>query len=85
MMTRLWPDGQPVTVSCDAQGAPQSFTWQGQRHPVSVLLQQWRVDLGWWRDRRWRAYYKLHTDTGLLVVVYQDLLSGSWFLQRLYD
>jgi hypothetical protein len=84
-MTRLWPDGQPVTVSCDEQGAPQSFSWQGQRHPVSALLQQWRVDLGWWRDRRWRAYYKLHTHTGLLVVLYQDLLTQSWFLQRLYD
>jgi hypothetical protein len=27
----------------------------------------------------------LSTDTGLLVIIYQDLLSGEWYLQRLYD
>jgi hypothetical protein len=84
-MTRLWPAGQTIAVVCDAQGVPQVFVWGGQRHPVSGVLQQWRVDVGWWRSRRWRAYYKLHTVTGLLVVVYEDLETGSWFLQRLYD
>ncbi len=41
--------------------------------------------MDWWRVRIWREYFKLTTGTGLLVVIYRDLLSGAWYLQRLYD
>ena len=84
-MTRLWPEGQEIDVVQNKQGIPTTFTWQGQRHDVAELTQQWRVDVGWWRDRAWRAYYKLSTHTGMLVVVYRELPEGGWYLQRLYD
>jgi glycosyltransferase involved in cell wall biosynthesis len=32
-----------------------------------------------------RDYYKLVTHTGLLVVIFQDLVTGDWYLERLYD
>jgi hypothetical protein len=88
-MTRLWPDGQPLegveTASTGGGEPPLRFTWQGQEHRVTEVTQSWRVDLDWWRERIWRAYFRLGTNTGLLVVIYQDLLSGKWYLQRLYD
>ena len=96
-MTRLWPDGQPIIVkSTDQSGAesnldqtlgvyPRQFTWQGNRHRVTEITKTWRVDVDWWRDRVWRAYFKLRTDSGLLVVIFQDLLTGEWYLQRLFD
>ena len=85
-MTRLWSRGQQIDVVQDEQGIPTAFTWQGQRHGVVELTQQWHVDVGWWRDHAWRAYYKLSTNTGMLVVVYQELSDGGgWYLQRLYD
>jgi hypothetical protein len=84
-MTRLWSAGQPISVSHDAHGRPQRLYWQGRVHRVETITRQWRVDVSWWRERIWRAYFKLSTDTGLLVEVYQDLLSGAWYLQRLYD
>ncbi|MCA9873162.1 MAG: hypothetical protein KC441_05890 [Anaerolineales bacterium] len=91
-MTRFWPEGLPILVAADAQERPYRFTWQGRSHQVVYIAQQWRVDTGWWRSggdngdgRVWRAYYKLTTDTGLLLILFQDLSSGEWFLQRLYD
>ena len=84
-MTRLWPEGIPIAVVCNGQGRPDRFTWRGRAHAVTLVALAWRVDLEWWRARTWRAYYKLATDTGLLVVVYRDLVSGDWYLQRLYD
>jgi hypothetical protein len=39
-------------------------------------LDRWRV---------WREYFRLATRTGLLVVVYHDLLEDRWYLQRVYD
>ena len=95
-MTRLWSVGIPLSVTAvpsaggEDEGVtddqrPASFTWQGQTHQVDRITRAWRVDIDWWRGRVWRAYFKLSTDTGLLVVIFQDLLSGEWYLQRLYD
>lgn len=95
-MTRLWPAGILINVtgsrsiSASSEGnngdvEPASFSWQGQIHQVAEITRKWRVDIDWWRGRIWRAYFKLRTDTGLLVIIYQDLLNDEWYLQRLYD
>ena len=88
-MTRLWSAGYPIVVETRTDSGsgqiPSQFTWQGQPHVVTEISKIWRVDVDWWRVRIWRAYFKISTDTGLLVVVYQDLISEEWFLQRLYD
>jgi hypothetical protein len=43
------------------------------------------VDQSWWRRRVCREYFLLRTESGLLVIVYRDVLRGEWYLQRLYD
>lgn len=84
-MTYLWPSGQPIRVKADSVGMPLRFRWQGRSHVVEGVARRWRVDAEWWRGRIWREYFKLYTHSGLLVIIFQDLLSGEWFLQRLYD
>ena len=84
-MTRLWPQGIAVTVFTTQTGTPQLFLWAERSHQVVEISRQWPVH--WLEDEEpvWRIYYKLRTDTGLLVVIYQDVPTGQWFLQRLYD
>ncbi|MCB0163880.1 MAG: hypothetical protein KDI79_06635 [Anaerolineae bacterium] len=84
-MTRLWSAGEPIDVQSDNLLTPQTFTWQRHHHQVQHVAKRWRVDQDWWRGRIWREYFKLTTQTGLLVIIYRDLLTGEWFLQRLYD
>jgi len=84
-MTRLWEVSELIEVEVDATGAPLRFKWREQFHPVERIGKRWRVDLGWWHVHIWREHYKLATETGLLVIVYRDLLTGQWYLQRLYD
>lgn len=91
-MTHLWVPGEPIQVTLKAhpenefsQLEPDEITWRNQTHGVDQITRVWRVDLDWWRERVWRTYYKLSTDTGLLIIIYIDLLSKEWFLQRLYD
>lgn len=84
-MTHLWTQGEPISVQSDALATPQSFSWQGRTHRVQEITKRWRVDQDWWRRRVWREYFKLATQTGLLVIIYRDLLTGQWYLQRLYD
>ncbi len=83
-MTRLWVSG--VAIQARTRGdEPVELVWNGQRHPVEGILNRWRVDVGWWRLRIWRDYYKLVTTTGLLLVIYHDGIGGGWWLQRVYD
>ncbi|NLF66182.1 MAG: hypothetical protein GX579_16450 [Chloroflexi bacterium] len=84
-MTRLWPQGTPITVACDDAGEPQRFVWQGERHSVAAVVGRWRLDMEWWVAPVRRDYYKLSTEGGLLVEIYHDLAGGQWYLQRLYD
>jgi hypothetical protein len=84
-MTRVWLTGAPITAECDATGSPLRFTWTGRTHTVQQIANQWRVDVNWWQLRLWRDYFKLTTDTGLLVIVYHDLVEDAWYVQRLYD
>ena len=84
-MTYLWPKGSPITVVFDGMYAPQRFTWQGRTHQVKQITKRWRVDQDLWQHRVWREYFKLLTSSGLLVIIYRDLLTGQWYLQRLYD
>lgn len=84
-MTRFWPDGLAIEVDAANGAPPGHFIWEGRRHQVTYIARRWRVDVGWWRNRIWRAYYKLSTDTGLLIILFQDLTTGDWYLQRLYD
>ncbi len=84
-MTYLWPQGTPLTVRFEADWTPRQFIWQDRAHPVQAVINRWRVDQAWWGRRIWREYFKLTTRTGLLVIIYRDLLTGQWYLQRLYD
>ena len=84
-MTHFWPEGQPIVVEADTLWTPLHLTWDGERHPVQVILDRWRVDEDWWRGRVWREYFRLITRTGLLVEVFLDLTTGDWYVQRAFD
>lgn len=85
-MTWFWAEGLVVTVETTGQGTlPVVFVWGAARHPVAGIIRRWRVDTGWWEDRVWRDYFRLYTETGLLVVLFHDLTTGTWALERLYD
>lgn len=87
MMTRLWPDGHPITVALNRGGEPATFTWQGRTHSIRCIRQRWQVDSEWWQPsgRVWRDYVAVTTGDGLLCVLFHDRLAGEWFLEKVYD
>lgn len=84
-MTHFWADGRALSVACDETGRPSALTWEGIRYRVLRVADRWRVDDEWWAERVWREYYWLTTEFGMLVLVYRDLLTGDWYLQRMYN
>lgn len=85
-MTRLWPEGEPVEVWGEGE-APNGFKWRGETHRVLEVCNRWRIHTHWWEPGKtiWREYLKVATANGLLCLIYRDLLSGGWFLARVYD
>lgn len=85
-MTRLWPEGAPIAVQA-IDGQPVSFRWEGRRHAVRGVVDRWAIHDEWWREGQevWRRYYQVQTADGLLCVLYQDAVAGTWYLERVYD
>jgi hypothetical protein len=85
-MTRLWPEGEPV-AAWGGKGTPEGFAWQGVSHHILDVCNRWRIHTRWWEpgEAIWREYLKVITDTGLLCLLYRDLLLDGWFLARVYD
>jgi len=85
-VTRLWPEGEAVETWGE-EGAPDGFFWQGRRHHIKDTHNCWRVHTRWWEPEEavWREYLKVTTGTGLLCLLYRDLIAGGWFLARVYD
>lgn len=84
-VTRLWPEGASIDVTAGADERPLRFAWQGRTHEVDAITREWRVSTDWWRGPAWRAYFKLTTTSGMLVILYRDLGNDQWYLQRIFD
>jgi hypothetical protein len=69
-------------VEADDQERPIAVWLSGRRHIVEAVLERWRIDDEWWRERPVsRVYYSLLLEDGRTVTVYRDLISGRWSKQ----
>jgi len=74
---------RPLRVEAGADGQPVAVWLSGQRCAVEAVLETWRIDDEWWRERPVsRLYFGLALEDGRTVTVYGDLLaSGRWAQQ----
>jgi cell wall assembly regulator SMI1 len=80
---------QPVTVEVDASGAPAAVKKQLRRSDgqeataavVETILEMWRIDDEWWRQLISRRYFAVILEGGARVVLFEDLVTGEWFMQ----
>jgi hypothetical protein len=68
---------QPATVECDDQHRP--VTLDGVS--IEIILESWRIDDEWWRQPIARCYHAVLLDGGKRVVLFEDIITGSWFAQ----
>jgi hypothetical protein len=61
---------------------PIAIYLSGQRLAVEAVLETWRIDDEWWRERPVsRLYFSLLLEDGRVVTVYRNLVSGRWWEQ----
>ena len=82
-----------VSVELNADGVPTKV-WRskdnggghgGQEETAAVvetILEMWRIDDEWWRQTISRLYFEAMLEGGKRVILFQDLNSGSWFMQQ---
>lgn len=77
---------EPVAIDVPettVAGEPLTVVRRGSTHSVSTIIEQWRLDDGWWRTGPIsRHYYRLQLDDGRLVTVFFDRERRSWWTQR---
>ncbi|MCZ6916099.1 MAG: hypothetical protein O7I93_04920 [Gemmatimonadetes bacterium] len=61
---------------------PAAITLDGKSKRIEVIRETWRIDDEWWRDQIARSYMEVILEGGGRVMLYEDLLTGEWFLQR---
>jgi Domain of unknown function (DUF6504) len=70
-----------VVEACEA-GEPVAVHLSGRRLAIESIVETWRIDDEWWRDKPIsRAYWRVVLEDGRVVDVYRDLASGNWWRQ----
>lgn len=81
---------RPVRVEVDEEERPVAVWLSperagirlGRRHAVEVVLETWRIDDEWWRERPVsRLYFRLLLEDGRSITVYRDLVNDRWARQ----
>jgi len=55
---------------------------RGQLCAVTAIRDTWRIDDEWWRTEISRRYFALELDGGNRRTVFQDLVTGAWYVQH---
>jgi hypothetical protein len=82
---KFFHDPVNIRVRNNAQGEPVSFTSGRRIERVRRVAKRWRVSKEWWRKEVSREYFQVETERGSICEMYCDLLTRSWYLQRICD
>ncbi len=73
---------RPLRVEAGEGGRPIIVYLSGQRYVVEAVLETWRIDDEWWRERAVsRLYFSLLLEDGRTVTIYNCLASRQWAAQ----
>lgn len=73
---------QRVQVELDEQRMPRVVKrGTGNEKRVESFGENWRMDDEWWRQPIVRRYVEVVLEGGGRVVLFEDLITGEWFVQ----
>jgi hypothetical protein len=84
-MSKLFQQAIRLEVKEDTYHKPIAFVYAGERERIKEIMKQWRVVQEWWKRAIEREYLQVKTESGMVCELYRDLLTGVWYLQRIYD
>jgi hypothetical protein len=84
-MSKLFHEAITLEVKEDIRHRPIAFLYKGGKESVEEICEQWRASQRWWKRATDREYFRVRTIRGIVYEMYRDLLTGAWYLQRIYD
>lgn len=84
-MSKLFREAIELEVQEDVQRKPLTFLYKDRREGVAETVRQWRVVQEWWKRPVEREYFQVKMKSGAICELYRNLLTGVWYLQRIYD
>ena len=70
-----------IEITENPQGGPATIRMERRSVGLSII-DRWRIDDEWWRDRPVsRLYFDVILTSGHRFVIYKDLESGLWYRQ----
>jgi nucleotidyltransferase/DNA polymerase involved in DNA repair len=76
------PAPRPVQVTTDRHGMPQALVWRDRIREVRLIYETWRERRRWWGRPVERDYFRLETGDGLVRVVFREVRTDRWLLER---
>src|SRR3989449_11647173 len=74
---------QRVEVTLDERGVPVVVKREaGSGRRIESIGEMWRIDDEWWRTPIVRRYVELILEGGGRVVLFEDLSTGEWWIQK---
>ena len=68
---------RPIKVEAADSGEPLALHLGGRRITVEAVLERWRIDDEWWRERPVsRMYYRVALEDGRTLDLYRGLETG---------
>lgn len=72
----------PLDIEAGPDGWPVRVEIAGESLGVVERDELWREERAWWASPVQRQYYRLMLDDGAYHVVFRDIMTGSWYLDR---
>ena len=76
------PLPRPIQVTTDPAGLPRALVWCDRIRKVEAVYETWRERRCWWGQPVERDYFRLGTGDGQMRVVFCDVRTGRWLLER---
>jgi len=74
---------EEVRVVIDDKSEPRAVEWSGGKvTAVESVQESWRIDDEWWRQQVSRRYFEVVLQGGKRVVLYEDLITREWWMQK---
>ena len=81
---RVLNEPRPIAVALGKNGLPVEMrdAESGARRSIEAVGEVWRIDDEWWRRKISRRCIEVILEGGGHVVMFEDLNTGEWFLQK---
>jgi nucleotidyltransferase/DNA polymerase involved in DNA repair len=76
------PKPSPIQVTTDRNDLPRAIVWREHIREVRCVYELWRERRRWWGHPIERDYFRLGLEDGQMRVVFRDVRTNRWLLER---